>query len=102
VACWGADSSIGGLTQTFSTSLLWEDGEELLPEWFGVRGRQAVWVNSCCWIWLIPGVYVPQFYDMASDGSVHPNHKCAKADSQTGGYSHASLLDWVGTITWRR
>ena len=21
----------------------------------------------------VPGVYVPRFYDMASDGSVHPN-----------------------------
>ncbi|WP_366524959.1 TIGR03960 family B12-binding radical SAM protein [Acaryochloris sp. IP29b_bin.137] len=53
------------------------DGEELLPE-IGlvleegkVQGlsRQAVLLDLA----QIPGVYVPQFYDMAADGSVHPN-----------------------------
>lgn len=53
------------------------DGEELLPE-IGVvidnakkegLTRQELLLN----LTKVPGVYVPQFYDMAEDGSVHPN-----------------------------
>lgn len=53
------------------------DGEELLPE-IGLileegkaqgLSRQAVLLDLA----QIPGVYVPQFYDMADDGAVHPN-----------------------------
>ena len=53
------------------------DGEELLPEIslilaFGKANnlsREALLLDLA----QIPGVYVPQFYDMAADGSVHPN-----------------------------
>ena len=53
------------------------DGEELLPEIglilaFGKTNnlsREALLLDLA----QIPGVYVPQFYDMAGDGSVHPN-----------------------------
>ncbi|MEG5064063.1 TIGR03960 family B12-binding radical SAM protein [Microcoleus sp. B3-A4] len=54
------------------------DGEELLPE-IGLilaegktnnLSREALLLDLA----QIPGVYVPQFYDMAADGSVHPNH----------------------------
>ncbi|AFY33353.1 TIGR03960 family B12-binding radical SAM protein [Calothrix sp. PCC 7507] len=53
------------------------DGEELLPE-IGLvleEGKQAGLSRKQLLIDLaqIPGVYVPQFYDMAEDGSVHPN-----------------------------
>jgi radical SAM family uncharacterized protein/radical SAM-linked protein len=53
------------------------DGEELLPE-IGLvleegkatgLDRQQLLLDLA----QIPGVYVPQFYEMASDGSVHPN-----------------------------
>ncbi len=53
------------------------DGEELLPE-IGLileegkaqgLSRQAVLLDLA----QIPGVYVPQFYNMAADGSVHPS-----------------------------
>ncbi len=53
------------------------DGEELLPE-IGLilaegktngLSREALLLDLA----QIPGVYVPQFYDMAPDGSVHPN-----------------------------
>ncbi|MDP8935844.1 MAG: TIGR03960 family B12-binding radical SAM protein, partial [Cyanobacteriota bacterium] len=53
------------------------DGEELLPE-IGLilaegktnnLSREALLQDLA----QIPGVYVPQFYDMAADGSVHPN-----------------------------
>lgn len=53
------------------------DGEELLPE-IGLvleegkvnqLSREALLLDLA----QIPGVYVPQFYDMATDGSVHPN-----------------------------
>jgi radical SAM family uncharacterized protein/radical SAM-linked protein len=53
------------------------DGEELLPE-IGLvleegkangLSREEVLLD----LTQIPGVYVPQFYDMAADGSVHPN-----------------------------
>ncbi len=53
------------------------DGEELLPE-IGLilaegktnnLSREALLLDLA----QIPGVYVPQFYDMAADGSVHPN-----------------------------
>ncbi len=53
------------------------DGEELLPE-IGLilaegkisgLSKQALLLDLA----QIPGVYVPQFYDMAADGSVHPN-----------------------------
>ena len=53
------------------------DGEELLPEIglvleegkaVGLR-REALLLDLA----QVPGVYVPQFYDMAPDGSVHPH-----------------------------
>ncbi|MBN3993208.1 MAG: DUF2344 domain-containing protein [Nostoc sp. NMS2] len=52
------------------------DGEELLPE-IGLvleEGKQAELSRQEILLDLaqIPGVYVPQFYDMAEDGSVHP------------------------------
>ena len=54
------------------------DGEELLPE-IGLvlsEGKQAKLNRENLLLDLaqIPGVYVPQFYDMATDGSVHPHH----------------------------
>jgi radical SAM family uncharacterized protein/radical SAM-linked protein len=54
------------------------DGEELLPE-IGLvieEGKAAGLSRRALLLDLaqVPGVYVPQFYDMASDGSVHPNH----------------------------
>ncbi len=53
------------------------DGEELLPE-IGLileDGKTAGLsrVELLQDLAQVPGVYVPQFYDMASDGSVHPN-----------------------------
>ena len=53
------------------------DGEELLPE-IGLvleEGKAASLSREQLLLDLaqIPGVYVPQFYDMADDGSVHPN-----------------------------
>jgi radical SAM family uncharacterized protein/radical SAM-linked protein len=53
------------------------DGEELLPE-IGLvleEGKAAGLSREDLLLDLaqIPGVYVPQFYDMAEDGSVHPN-----------------------------
>ncbi|MEH1828002.1 MAG: TIGR03960 family B12-binding radical SAM protein [Nostoc sp.] len=53
------------------------DGEELLPE-IGLvleQGKQAGLSREHLLLDLaqIPGVYVPQFYDMAEDGSVHPH-----------------------------
>ncbi|MCC5605681.1 TIGR03960 family B12-binding radical SAM protein [Nostoc sp. CHAB 5834] len=52
------------------------DGEELLPE-IGLvleEGKQGGLSREHLLLDLaqIPGVYVPQFYDMAEDGSVHP------------------------------
>ncbi|MDF5736582.1 MULTISPECIES: TIGR03960 family B12-binding radical SAM protein [unclassified Nostoc] len=52
------------------------DGEELLPE-IGLvleEGKQARLSRENLLLDLaqIPGVYVPQFYNMAEDGSVHP------------------------------
>ncbi|MEH2233386.1 MAG: TIGR03936 family radical SAM-associated protein [Nostoc sp.] len=52
------------------------DGEELLPE-IGLvleEGKQTGLSRENLLLDLaqIPGVYVPQFYDMAEDGSVHP------------------------------
>lgn len=54
------------------------DGEELLPE-IGLvleEGKKASLSRKELLLDLaqIPGVYVPQFYNMAKDGSVHPNH----------------------------
>ncbi|OCQ92880.1 B12-binding domain-containing radical SAM protein [Nostoc sp. MBR 210] len=53
------------------------DGEELLPEIGMVleEGKQAKLSRRDLLLDLaqIPGVYVPQFYDMATDGSVYPN-----------------------------
>jgi radical SAM-linked protein len=54
------------------------DGEELLPE-IGLvleEGKLAQLSREHLLLDLaqIPGVYVPQFYDMGEDGSVHPNH----------------------------
>lgn len=54
------------------------DGEELLPE-IGLvieEGKAAGWSRERILLDLaqVPGVYVPQFYDVAEDGSVHPNH----------------------------
>ncbi|MBD2096675.1 TIGR03960 family B12-binding radical SAM protein [Trichocoleus sp. FACHB-591] len=53
------------------------DGEELLPE-IGLvleEGKAAGLNREQLLLDLaqVPGVYVPQFYDMAADGSVHPN-----------------------------
>jgi radical SAM family uncharacterized protein/radical SAM-linked protein len=53
------------------------DGEELLPE-IGLvlsEGKKAELSREDILLDLaqVPGVYVPQFYDMAEDGSVHPN-----------------------------
>ncbi len=53
------------------------DGEELLPE-IGLvleEGKSAGLSREAILLDLaqVPGVYVPRFYDMASDGSVHPN-----------------------------
>ncbi|MDA0268346.1 MAG: TIGR03960 family B12-binding radical SAM protein [Cyanobacteria bacterium] len=53
------------------------DGEELLPE-IGLvieEGKAAGLSREQLLLDLaqVPGVYVPQFYDMAADGSVHPN-----------------------------
>src|SRR5919199_573223 len=53
------------------------DGEELLPE-IGLvleEGKTAGLSREALLLDLaqIPGVYVPRFYDMAEDGSVHPN-----------------------------
>ena len=53
------------------------DGEELLPE-IGLvleEGKTAGMTRQEILLDLaqVPGVYVPQFYDMADDGSVHPN-----------------------------
>jgi radical SAM family uncharacterized protein/radical SAM-linked protein len=54
------------------------DGEELLPEIGLVLEEGKVNGLSREELLLdlaqVPGVYVPQFYDMAADGSVHPNH----------------------------
>ncbi|MBE9207610.1 TIGR03960 family B12-binding radical SAM protein [Nostoc sp. LEGE 06077] len=54
------------------------DGEELLPE-IGLvleEGKNAELSRQDLLLDLaqVPGVYVPQFYDMAADGSVHLNH----------------------------
>jgi radical SAM family uncharacterized protein/radical SAM-linked protein len=54
------------------------DGEEVLPE-IGLvveEGKRNGLTREELLLDLaqIPGVYVPQFYDMAEDGSVHPNH----------------------------
>ncbi|MGB3312041.1 MAG: TIGR03960 family B12-binding radical SAM protein [Nodosilinea sp.] len=53
------------------------DGEELLPEIALVieEGKAAGLSRAALLLDLaqVPGVYVPQFYTMASDGSVHPN-----------------------------
>lgn len=53
------------------------DGEELLPE-IGLvieEGKAAGLTREELLLDLaqVPGVYVPRFYDMAEDGSVHPN-----------------------------
>ena len=53
------------------------DGEELLPE-IGLilkEGKAAGLSREALLLDLaqVPGVYVPRFYDMAPDGSVHPN-----------------------------
>lgn len=55
------------------------DGEELLPE-IGLvleEGKKAGLGRKELLLDLahVPGVYVPQFYNMQADGSVHPNHK---------------------------
>lgn len=53
------------------------DGEELLPEIALVleEGKTAGLSREALLLDLaqVPGVYVPQFYTMAADGSVHPN-----------------------------
>ncbi|AZB73756.1 TIGR03960 family B12-binding radical SAM protein [Synechococcus elongatus] len=53
------------------------DGEELLPE-VGLiveEGKRSQLSRTELLLDLaqVPGVYVPRFYDMAADGSVHPN-----------------------------
>lgn len=54
------------------------DGEELLPE-IGLvleEGKAAGLDRTALLLDLaqVPGVYVPRFYTMAADGSVHPDH----------------------------
>lgn len=54
------------------------DGEELLPE-IGLvieEGKKVGLSKAEILLDLaqVPGVYVPRYYDMAIDGSVHPNH----------------------------
>ena len=54
------------------------DGEELLPE-IGLVVEDGKNAGLSRWDLLldltgVPGVYVPQFYDMQPDGSVKPNH----------------------------
>lgn len=54
------------------------DGEELLPE-IGLilaQGKAAAMSKTDLLLDLaqVPGVYVPRFYEMATDGSVHPSH----------------------------
>ncbi|HIK50396.1 MAG TPA: TIGR03960 family B12-binding radical SAM protein [Oscillatoriales cyanobacterium M59_W2019_021] len=53
------------------------DGEELLPEiGFVVEDGKAAGLNREALLLdlaQVPGVYVPRFYDMAEDGSIHPN-----------------------------
>ncbi|MBD2087180.1 TIGR03960 family B12-binding radical SAM protein [Trichocoleus sp. ST-U3] len=53
------------------------DGEEVLPEigWVVEKAKKAQLSREQLLLNLaqVPGVYVPQFYDMAEDGSVHPN-----------------------------
>lgn len=53
------------------------DGEELLPEiGLVIEEGKAVGLSReelLLDLAQVPGVYVPQFYDMAADGSVHPN-----------------------------
>ncbi len=55
------------------------DGEELLPEIGLVLEEGKIAGLSRTEILLdlaqVPGVYVPQFYDMAADGSVHPHRE---------------------------
>ncbi|HEY9845367.1 MAG TPA: hypothetical protein V6D03_04150, partial [Candidatus Caenarcaniphilales bacterium] len=53
------------------------DGEEVLPE-IGLvleEGKAAALSREALLVDLaqIPGVYVPQFYDMTPEGSIHPN-----------------------------
>ncbi|MGB3533276.1 MAG: TIGR03960 family B12-binding radical SAM protein [Microcoleaceae cyanobacterium] len=53
------------------------DGEELLPE-IGLiieegKANNLTRKELLLDLAQVPGVYVPQFYDMAEDGSVHPN-----------------------------
>ncbi len=75
----------GGLTATsnpepyadFFDFIALGDGEELLPE-IGLvleEGKAAGLSREALLLDLaqVPGVYVPQFYDIAADGSVHPN-----------------------------
>ena len=54
------------------------DGEELLPEIGAVvqKGKAAGCSRRELLLKLtkVPGVYVPRFYNMAADGSIHPNH----------------------------
>ncbi len=87
---WSAPSSYplifaGGQTATsnpepyadFFDFIALGDGEELLPE-IGLileEGKAAGLNRDALLLDLaqVPGVYVPQFYDMADDGSVHPN-----------------------------
>jgi radical SAM family uncharacterized protein/radical SAM-linked protein len=53
------------------------DGEEVLPEigWVVEKAKKAQLSREQLLLNLaqVPGVYVPQLYDMAEDGSVHPN-----------------------------
>ena len=53
------------------------DGEELLPEiGLVIEEGKAAGLSREALLWdlaQVPGVYVPRFYDMAEDGSVHPN-----------------------------
>ena len=83
------------------------DGEELLPE-IGLiieQGKDAGLTRTEMLLDLaqIPGVYVPQFYDMAEDGSVHPNHPdvpsrvMRRVATPIPAYS-IGLVPYVGTV----
>ena len=83
------------------------DGEELLPEIGFViqEGKTAGLTRREILLDLaqVPGVYVPQFYDMAEDGSVHPNHPevpkriLRRVATPIPAYS-IGLVPYIGTV----
>lgn len=83
------------------------DGEELLPEIALVieEGKAAELSREALLLDLaqVPGVYVPQFYDMAADGSVYPNRPdvpervLRRVATPMPAYS-IGLVPWVETV----